>query len=321
MSRAPAAAVGAGVPLLSALALTGVFMLALLDFQPRNLPRGAGRMADVDLVEVPGGTLRPGAESDVADPFGLPPVDEPDPEDAHPVAVQAFALGRTEVTVDQFRRFVVATGHRTDAEREGHCFAPDDSGDWSERGGLSWRDPGFPQEGDHPAVCLSWNDARAFCAWAGLRLPSADEMRYAAGNGARATAFAWGDGWPDERAGGNVADEAARRRFPYWVVFDGFDDGHVFTAPVGSFVPNDFGLFDLSGNAAEWCLPTREDGPLESRGASWADPPFFAGLDTPVAAAEPVERSAATGFRCAASRESPEPPAGAADSGDAPPGR
>lgn len=276
------------------LGLAGAVLLGLLLWALRERIPFLQR-AGIDYVRIPGGEF----EASAPDAISRVPVRR--------VRVAAFSLGKTEVTVAQFGRFVAATGHRTDAEREGFCLAPDEKGEWEERPGKNWRAPGFPQGGEHPVVCVSWNDAAAFARWAGARLPGEEEWEYAAGNGARHTAYSWGDGLPSAARGGNVADERALRRFPGWRVFAGYDDGHVFTAPVGGYAPNDLGLHDMTGNVQEWCadlaaLPVDvpDDGGRfrAARGSSWGDPPFLARV-VEHAIAEPGSRNASTGFRVA----------------------
>ena len=119
----------------------------------------------------------------------------------------------------------------------------------------NWENPGFAQSGSHPVTCASWNDAKAYAAWLTsktghhYRLPSASEWEYAARAGGAAV-----QPWPDAAtacAGANVADQSAVRRFPGWAAF-ACDDGYVFTAPVGTFRPNTFGLNDMLGNVFQW---------------------------------------------------------------------
>jgi formylglycine-generating enzyme required for sulfatase activity/tRNA A-37 threonylcarbamoyl transferase component Bud32 len=172
---------------------------------------------------------------------------------AHHVQItRPFLLGRTEVTVEAFGRFVEKTGHQTTAEKPGSG----DGLDLEAGPKRDWRHPGFPQEPRHPVVHVSWDDAAAFCAWSGGRLPTEAEWEYAARGGRAGARYVWGD---DEvpAAGGkkhaNIADESAGRRFPEWKFLRGYDDGFVYTAPVGSFEPNGFGLADMAGNVWEWC--------------------------------------------------------------------
>lgn len=210
---------------------------------------GAGGRLDprtgVTFVLVPGGEFSPGLE------YFLAP-GEPPPR----ALVGSFWMARSELTVGQFRRFARATGYRSEAERAAQCLSYGPWEGYQEVFGRSWRDPGYEVGDDHPAAFLTWNDAIAYCAWAGCRLPTELEWEYAAGNGARDTNFSWGDGAPpDGRRAGNVADLAARRIFGWeWAggfEFGDFDDGHGYPTPVCSYAPNDFGLCDMTGNLAE----------------------------------------------------------------------
>ncbi len=207
-----------------------------------------------DMVFIRGGTFQMGSEegSDVEKPV-------------HSVTVGDFYMGRYEVTVAEFKRFIDDTGYITDAEKNGgegsSIFI---NGQWELKAGIDWRCDAEgklrpEREYHHPVVHVSWNDAVAYCDWLSrktgrrYRLPTEAEWEYAAGNGSRHTKYSWGDGAPSGRKGGNVADETAKKRFSDWTIFPGYSDGYVFTAPVGSFAPNDFGLYDMSGNVSEWC--------------------------------------------------------------------
>lgn len=169
------------------------------------------------------------------------------------VAVGAFAIGMHEVTRGQYRRFVEATGHRGDG-----CFVWSGSA-FVEQPERSWRDPGFPQEDTHPAVCVSWDDAQAYVRWlsarAGVRyrLPSEAEWEYAARAGSGSIRF-WGDDPDPACRHANGADRTTAARAPGAVdgAIHSCVDGYPQTAPVGSFRPNAFGIHDALGNAAEW---------------------------------------------------------------------
>jgi formylglycine-generating enzyme len=237
----------------------------------------------LDYVLVPAGTFQMGAidgDKDAAD----------DERPRHAVTLDTpFRLGRTEVTVAAFRRFADATGRRTTAELDGWGWIVRGN-DIEKKEGVSWRSPGFDQGDDHPVVHVSWYDAEAYCSWAGGRLPSEAEWEYAARGGVGGKRYVWGDA-ATPLAGGqahaNVADESARRAFAEWTIFAGYDDGHLFTAPVGARAANGFGLHDMAGNVWEWTAdwydekryaapPPTPAGPVLGvhrvlRGGAWSD--------------------------------------------------
>lgn len=170
-----------------------------------------------------------------------------------------FLLQSTEVTVGQFRAFVAETGYRTEAEVNGWGWAyAAETGEWVKEKGAQWRRPGFAQTDAHPVTFASWHDTQAFIQWLNrrektsrYRLPTEAEWEHACRAGTR-TPFYWGRD-PDGRYA-NFADGSfaiAHPEDPY--VNGGVKDGHVYTAPVGSYLPNPFGLYDMSGNVNEWC--------------------------------------------------------------------
>jgi formylglycine-generating enzyme required for sulfatase activity len=171
---------------------------------------------------------------------------------------QGFWMGRTEVTVGQWKQFVKETGYVTDGERKGESYVqPTSGGPYGPMKGKNWRDPnfGFELKDNHPVSCISWNDAKSFCEWlqrreqqAGrvargytVRLPTEAEWEYACRAG-RATRFWWGDSVEDGRDRLN------------WM---GTTDGFQRVAPVDSYGDrgrNGFGLADMLGNVSEWCM-------------------------------------------------------------------
>jgi len=180
----------------------------------------------------------------------------------HPVRItKPFYLGACHVTRGQFRQFVAGTRYKTDAEKTekpgGHGWDPD-----QKRSVLSpkysWRYTGFAQTDDHPVVDVSWNDAVAFCKWLSrkeghtYRLPTEAEWEYACRAGTT-TRYSSGDDPETLAEIGNVADATAKGKFPDLEYTIKASDGYLFTAPVGSFKPNAFGLYDMHGNAYQWC--------------------------------------------------------------------
>jgi formylglycine-generating enzyme required for sulfatase activity len=175
----------------------------------------------------------------------------------HTVTIsRAFAVGKFTVTSDQFADFVKET--RYDAGSK--CLI----GRWhEERYGLSFRNPGFSQTGSHPAVCLNWNDAKAYVTWLSkktgkaYRLLTEAEWEYAARARTKPGSYPryfFGDNEDDMCRYGNGADQTAKTKIAEakdWSIFD-CSDGYAYTAPVGSFLPNAFGLYDMAGNAWQW---------------------------------------------------------------------
>jgi sulfatase modifying factor 1 len=220
--------------------------------------RRAGTMADI-----PGGTFRMGAE-------GHYPEEAP----VHPVTVAGFRIDRYAVTNAEFARFVRQTGHRTVAEQPSDptdypgadaaslvpasvVFAAPDRPVpltdpyrwWHYVPGADWRHPrgpGSAAQDDHPVVHLAWADVEAYAAWAGKQVPTEAEWEYAARGGLDGATYAWGE---EFTPGGRHLANTWQGSFPY---LNTVTDGFPFTAPVGSFPPNGYGLYDMIGNVWEW---------------------------------------------------------------------
>ncbi len=221
-----------------------------------------------------------------------------------------FYMGRHEVTVGQFRRFVDASGYRPESIADGtggYGYDPNHDRSTSPvRESFAGRDPryswqhtGFAQGDDHPVVNISWNDAQAMARWlSGIegrryRLPTEAEWEYAcrAGTGTR---YHGGDDPAGLLRIGNLFDQDSARQWPQWTA-DALPgrDGYPFTAPVGRFAANAWGLHDMHGNAWEWIgdwygsdyygrSPNQDPtGPDHGdvrvrRGGSWHTWPFYA---------------------------------------------
>jgi formylglycine-generating enzyme required for sulfatase activity len=229
---------------------------------------------------------------------------------------KGFYIGAFHVTVAQFRQFVNATGHKTGPETgvpigehgpAGEAFYPEyDPPEPS--GAYTWRKPGFRQADDHPVLQVTWDDAVAFCRWLSrkekkrYRLPTEAEWEYACRAGTK-TRYCNGNDPERLPEVANIADAKLRGWMskipggPYWPSLDAIrtSDGYVFTSPVGVFKPNAWGIYDMHGNASQWCadrydegyyaVSPREDpkGPKKTsgdervvRGGAWVSPPLSA---------------------------------------------
>ncbi|WP_422822914.1 formylglycine-generating enzyme family protein [Variovorax humicola] len=240
---------------------------------------GDGIRGPKGMVWVPGGVFQMGSDSKMAQPNEKP---------AHPVQVQGFWMDRAHVTNAQFREFVNATHYVTTAERkpdwetirvqsppgtpmppEGAMVAgamvfvgtdkPVNLNDWSQwwqyMPGANWKapqGPGSSIEGkdDHPVVQVSYEDALAYAKWANKRLPTEAEWEFAARGGLEQATYAWGDDYqPNGQPMANIWDRTAKGRFP---VVSAKAGGAIGTQPVGTFLPNGYGLVDMTGNAWQW---------------------------------------------------------------------
>lgn len=172
----------------------------------------------------------------------------------HQVCLDGFWMGRYEVTVGQFRRFVQETGYLTWAEKWGGC-CDDKNGMWV-KNDETWRKPGFDQEDTHPVTCISWSDARHFAYWLSkqtgkvLHLPTEAQWEYAA-RGGTTTLRPWGDTVDGSMC--NYANYDSPAADISWRYGYQCDDGYINTAPVGLYKPNGYGLYDMFGNVLEWC--------------------------------------------------------------------
>jgi sulfatase modifying factor 1 len=211
------------------------------------------------LVHLDGGEFLMGS----VDPFAYPNDGE---GPIRRVRVDPFAIDACAVSNAEFARFVEATRHVTEAERFGWSFVfggllPDDFPPtrgaaaapwWRQVEGADWRRPEGPgsdleTRANHPVVHVSWNDAQAYCAWAGVRLPTEAEWEYAARGGLEGKAFPWGD---ELEPGGEHRMNVWQGTFPHE---NSLEDGYLGTCPVDAFSANGIGLHNMTGNVWEWC--------------------------------------------------------------------
>ncbi len=229
------------------------------------------------MIVVPHGGFRMGARAN-----------EMDGDDAErPVRYvrfeRGFAMGRTEVTVADFRRFVLASGYRPRAVRRGHSLVYDPrAGNFVRRSGVDWRDDyaGHPAADNMPVLHVSAKDAEAYTRWLSersqqrYRLPSEAEFEYAVRAGTTSR-FVWGDGAPPSNSGnftGALDRSPDGRRWGN--AFVGYGDRYWGPAPVASFRENAFGLYDLDGNVSEWVADCWHDGyrRAPTQGDAWVNP-------------------------------------------------
>ena len=230
-----------------------------------------------EMVVVPHGGFRMGAGDDEEDATDF---EKP----AHYVRIaRGFAISRNEVTVDQFRDFVRASGYRSTADRHGHAQVYDErSGTFMRRRDVDWQSAydGTRANGALPVLFVSQRDAQAYVEWlAGqsgvrYRLPSEAEFEYALRAGGTGR-YPWGDAGPPTAAGNVNGGKDTSPGGRHWSNgFAGYGDGFWGPAPVGSYRPNAYGLHDLAGNVGEWVADCWHDSYRRAPddGAAWVNP-------------------------------------------------
>lgn len=242
----------------------------------RRLRQSPGLRDQEERRPIPGGVFAMG------DAFG-----EGYPDDGEgpvrAVGMASYHLDATPVTNDRFAVFVRETDYVTVAEELGlsavfaglvapavrvSARALPGTQWWLAVSGADWRHPEGPgsdlaDRGDHPAVHVSWRDATAYAVWAGRRLPTEAEWEYAARGGLDGARYPWGD---ELTPAGEWQCNIWQGRFPD---LDTAEDGHAGTAPVRSYRPNGYGLWQMVGNVWEWCADQHAPGARVIRGGSY----------------------------------------------------
>ena len=251
-------------------------LLILLGCDSNKKSQNTKPLVKDGMVFIKGGEFMMGGDGEQANQDELP---------KHKVIVSSFWMDETEVTNDQFKRFVDETGYVTTAEKSidwedikkivpqgtpkphDSLLAPsslvffetktenlsDFTQWWKLKRNANWRQPfgensSIDGKGNHPVVHISWDDAQAYCEWAGKRLPTEAEFEYASRGGVENTLYSWGNEPVDL---GNLKANVWEGKFPN---NNKIKDEYYYTAPVKSFKPNKYGLYDIAGNVWEWCF-------------------------------------------------------------------
>ncbi|MGF7048079.1 formylglycine-generating enzyme required for sulfatase activity [Paenibacillus sp. DS2015] len=225
-----------------------------------------------DMVHIPAGEFLLGSENEESSV-------EDGETNRRKVNIHSFHMDKYAVTNEQFERFITETGYVTDAEKYEwsyvfHLFvndlaeqdivgSPQETPWWVAVQGACWKYPegrnsSIDNRLNHPVIHVSWNDAKAYSAWAGKRLPTEGEWEYAASSGVIDRKYPWGtELHQNEEHHCNIW----QGDFPHT---NRGDDGYLSTAPVDSYEPNEFGLYNMSGNVWEWSEDTFTNQPSDS---------------------------------------------------------
>jgi len=269
--------------------------------------------APAGMVWIPGGEFSMGSTADTESLCGQPGLTR-DALPVHRVYVDGFWMDTTEVTNEEFEKFIKATGYITIAERtptqEEFPHAPPENlvagstvftptlhpvplNDffqwWRYEKGANWRHPEGPESDlkdreKFPVVHIAYDDAVEFAKWAGKRLPTEAEWEFAARGGRAGEVYSWGN---DLKSGGKWMANIYQGRFP---VEDKGEDGFMGIAPVAQFPANGYGLHDMAGNVWEWCSDWYRPDAYASRSDSGAAVRNPQGPESSLDPAEPTEK-------------------------------
>jgi formylglycine-generating enzyme required for sulfatase activity len=229
-----------------------------------NTVKPKGNSFEPIMVTIPAGQFFMGEQSDESGKNEMP---------VHSVNVKSFKLAKTEITVGQYRQFVADSGYMGGST----CWSYDASYNFKEQPG-SWMDLNNAPSESNPVVCIGWDDAKAYVKWLAqktgkkYRLPTEAEWEYAARAGS-ATKYYFGNDSSNICSYANVADASGQGTYGWndaWGAAKCKDSAD-FTAAVGSYTPNAFGLYDMVGNVWEWvedCYHETYDG-APSNGSAW----------------------------------------------------
>jgi len=237
----------------------------------------------VEVIELPIMKLISGGAFNMGSTIG-----DTDEKPLRRESVDSFFLSPYEVSVAEFNTFIEATEYTTDAEKNGGSSiwkgpvvgaVKVDTINWRhDSSGEAW--PNLTNN-NYPVVHVSCDDAKAYCKWLSAkagrkyRLPTEIEWEYAAGNGNKHTKYSWGNAEPRSQIVGNILGEEDTLRWLGDNIATGHNDGELYSLPVGSFAPNQFGLYDMSGNVSELCIGSigKYAGACLFRGGSFATSP------------------------------------------------
>lgn len=177
--------------------------------------------------------------------------------------IKSFWIDKNLVTVADFRKFVLETKYKTEADKFGDAgFFDVETGSWSLKKGANWQYPqgnDFPKAPDnHPVTQVSWNDAVAYCKWAGKRLPTQAEYELAAKNGEDSEqTYSWGE---SDEENGKYKGNFWQGSFPF---VNTVKDRFQYTSPVGYFGKTEIGMTDMGGNVWQWTADWSKEKPDE----------------------------------------------------------